>query len=76
HPEEPAGIELRLHLKDSHIVRTRWPPLLSLLVRHLLDTVVRYSPCGSHFDITLNVLDSRVRYNGPGINPHALSRIG
>ncbi|MDR8424570.1 two-component system sensor histidine kinase QseC, partial [Acinetobacter baumannii] len=63
-------------LNASHIVRTGQPLLLSLLVRNLLDNAVRYSPCGSQVDITLNAREFRVRDNGPGINPQALSRIG
>lgn len=76
HPAQQSGIELRLHLNASHIVRTGQPLLLSLLVRNLLDNAVRYSPCGSQVDITLNAREFRVRDNGPGINPQALSRIG
>ncbi len=52
------------------------PLLLSLLVRNLLDNAVRYSPRGSQVDITLNAREFRVRDNGPGISPQALSRIG
>ena len=76
HPAQQSGIELRLHLNASHIVRTGQPLLLSLLVRNLLDNAVRYSPRGSQVDITLNAREFRVRDNGPGINPQALSRIG
>ncbi len=47
HPAQQSGIELRLHLNASHIVRTGQPLLLSLLVRNLLDNAVRYSPRGS-----------------------------
>ena len=73
---QQSGIELRLHLNASHIVRTGQPLLLSLLVRNLLDNAVRYSPRGSQVDITLNAREFRVRDNGPGISPQALSRIG
>ena len=73
---QQSGIELRLHLNASHIVRTGQPLLLSLLVRNLLDNAVRYSPRGSQVDIMLNAREFRVRDNGPGINPQALSRIG
>lgn len=73
HPAQQSGIELRLHLNASHIVRTGQPLLLSLLVRNLLDNAVRYSPCGSQVDITLNAREFRVRDNGPGINPQALA---
>lgn len=76
HPAQQSGIELRLHLNASHIVRTGQPLLLSLLVRNLLDNAVRYSPRGSQVDITLNAREFRVRDNGPGISPQALSRIG
>ena len=76
HPAQQSGIELRLHLNASHIVRTGQPLLLSLLVRNLLDNAVRYSPRGSQVDIMLNAREFRVRDNGPGINPQALSRIG
>ena len=48
----------------------------ALLVRNLLDNAVRYSPRGSQVDITLNAREFRVRDNGPGISPQALSRIG
>lgn len=47
HPAQQSGIELRLHLNASHIVRIGQPLLLSLLVRNLLDNAVRYSPRGS-----------------------------
>ncbi len=40
HPAQQSGIELRLHLNASHIVRTGQPLLLSLLVRNLLDNAV------------------------------------
>ena len=76
HPAQQSGIELRLHLNASHIVRIGQPLLLSLLVRNLLDNAVRYSPRGSQVDITLNAREFRVRDNGPGISPQALSRIG
>ena len=76
HPAQQSGIELRLHLNASHIVRTGQPLLLSLLVRNLLDNAVRYSPRGSQVDIMLNAREFRVRDNGPGISPQALSRIG
>lgn len=65
HPAQQSGIELRLHLNASHIVRTGQPLLLSLLVRNLLDNAVRYSPRGSEVDITLNAREFRVRDNGP-----------
>ena len=64
HPAQQSGIELRLHLNASHIVRTGQPLLLSLLVRNLLDNAVRYSPRGSRVDITLNAREFRVRDNG------------
>lgn len=64
HPAQQSGIELRLHLNASHIVRTGQPLLLSLLVRNLLDNAVRYSPRGSEVDITLNAREFRVRDNG------------
>lgn len=64
HPAQQSGIELRLHLNASHIVRTGQPLLLSLLVRNLLDNAVRYSPRGSQVDITLNAREFRVRDNG------------
>ena len=76
HPAQQSGIELRLHLNASGISRTGQPLLLSLLVRNLLDNAVRYSPRGSQVDITLNAREFRVRDNGPGISPQALSRIG
>lgn len=67
HPAQQSGIELRLHLNASHIVRTGQPLLLSLLVRNLLDNAVRYSPCGSQVDITLNAREFRVRDNGQAL---------
>ena len=67
HPAQQSGIELRLHLNASHIVRTGQPLLLSLLVRNLLDNAVRYSPRGSQVDITLNAREFRVRDNGPAL---------
>ncbi len=69
HPAQRSGIELRLHLNASHIVRTGQPLLLSLLVRNLLDNAVRYSPRGSQVDITLDAREFRVRDNGPGVQP-------
>lgn len=67
HPAQQSGIELRLHLNASHIVRTGQPLLLSLLVRNLLDNAVRYSPRGSQVDITLNAREFRVRDNGQAL---------
>ncbi|MBA7930250.1 two-component system sensor histidine kinase QseC [Klebsiella sp. RHBSTW-00215] len=76
HSAQQAGIELRLHLNATNIMRTGQPLLLSLLVRNLLDNAVRYSPAGSQVDITLNAREFCVHDNGPGISAEALARIG
>lgn len=76
HAAQQAGIDLRLHLHASHVLRQGQPLLLSLLVRNLLDNAVRYSPRGSQVDITLDARQFTVRDNGPGISPEALARIG
>ena len=70
HPAQQSGIELRLHLNASHIVRTGQPLLLSMLVRNLLDNAVKYSPPGEiaidiHSDAGQTEL--RIRDHGPGL---------
>ena len=75
HPAQQSGIELRLHLNASHIVRTGQPLLLSLLVRNLLDNAVRYSPRGSG-SISRSTPASSGCAITAGISPQALSRIG
>ncbi|MER0132243.1 hypothetical protein KD913_01945 [Klebsiella pneumoniae] len=75
HPAQQSGIELRLHLNASHIVRTGQPLLLSLLVRNLLDNAVRYSPRGSR-SISRSTPASSGCAITAGISPQALSRIG
>ncbi len=69
HPAQQSGIELRLHLNASHIVRTGQPLLLSLLVRNLLDNAVRYSPCGSQ-----SISRSTPASSGCAITAQALTR--
>ncbi len=69
HPAQQSGIELRLHLNASHIVRTGQPLLLSLLVRNLLDNAVRYSPCGSR-----SISRSTPASSGCAITAQALTR--
>ena len=71
-----AGIEIRLHNHAPEVTRSGQPLLLSLLVRNLLDNALRYSPCGSVVDVTLEAHRFTVRDNGPGIAPEALARIG
>ncbi|QEP92867.1 hypothetical protein FZ928_25085 [Klebsiella pneumoniae] len=75
HPAQQSGIELRLHLNASHIVRTGQPLLLSLLVRNLLDNAVRYSPRGSR-SISRSTPASSGCAITACISPQALSRIG
>lgn len=76
HPAQQAGIDVRLHLNASGVVRRGQPLLLSLLVRNLLDNAIRYSPPGRQVDVTLDARQFTVRDNGPGISADALDRIG
>ncbi len=69
HPAQQSGIELRLHLNASHIVRIGQPLLLSLLVRNLLDNAVRYSPRGSQ-----SISRSTPASSGCAITARALAR--
>lgn len=71
-----AGIDVRLHIQASGVVRTGQPLLLSLLARNLLDNAVRYSPSGSVIDVTLHPQQFTIRDNGPGVSADALARIG
>lgn len=66
HTAQQAKIDVRLTLNAHGIKRTGQPLLLSLLVRNLLDNVVRYSPQGSVVDVTLNAENFIVRDNARG----------
>lgn len=73
---QQAGVDIHLNLEADNGLYTGQPLLLELLVRNLLDNAIRYSPCGSVVQVTLEKHQFRVSDNGPGVTEEVLTRLG